>query len=262
MKIFKISLCTIIIINIFLFVTIFSCSNNRENQNDILKRDLNDTTINFPPQKIFIKDTLKYSMNFINNIKNWNSGELQFIDSLLIIGNDTALISTKLLLNKKKTFCGCEGEICNGCGKDSICYLLVLERINYSTIKYRIEKTVKHIKSYVESGSADLDHNFYYLDSDNEYEDELKFYSELETPSKKPLPSNTGNLTVRIGTNGDGIFFAKLERPFCKDETREIYNCPTLYEKNKTVHFLDRQTITTKKQRTANTTYKTTSNEE
>ncbi|MBI5539626.1 MAG: hypothetical protein HY951_06170 [Bacteroidia bacterium] len=162
-------------------------------------------------QKTIFKDSTRYSEKFIKDIKEYNSEDLKFIDSLLIIGNDTAFIPVKLPLNKKISF--------TGCGEDNVCYTLVVQRINYSTIKYKIEKNIKRVKCYIENGNADLDHNFNYLDKDDEYDDEMKYST---------ITSDSCNLTIRMGTNYNNVLCAKLERSFCKSDAKDIYNCPVL----------------------------------
>lgn len=202
-----------IIIIIFLYFAIYSCSNeqqkNKISPQDSIIEENNEKT----PQNIFIKDSSGYSKKFICNIIEYNPDDLKFIDSLLIVGNDTVFIPVTLPLNKRIIFTGCD---------DNICYKLETERINYSTLKYKIEKNNKHIKCYSEIGFADLDHNFYYLDKDDEYEDEIKYST---------ITSDSCSFMIRIGKNADNILCAKIESSFCKNETKDIYNCPTLYQK-------------------------------
>jgi hypothetical protein len=146
----------------------------------------------------------------------YHSENLQFIDSIIIIGNDTTLIPIILPLNKKISF--------TGCSDDNICYSLDLTRINYSTLQYAITKNEARIKCYTETGNADLDHNFNYLDKDDEYDNEIKYYA-----SNK----DSCNITIRIGNNNENKLCAKIQKSFCKHPVNDIYNCITLYCKNK-----------------------------
>jgi hypothetical protein len=200
-----------IIFLLFISFAIYSCSNESQKNKISLKDSTIENSVN-PPQNVFIKDSSDYSKKFISNIIEYNTDDLKFIDSLLIVGNDTALMPLLLPLNKQILFTGCD--------EDNTCYKLEAKRINYSTIKYTLEKNSKRIKCYNESGFADLDHNFYYLDKDDEYENEIKYTT---------ITPDSCSFTIRIGTNTDNILCAKLERSFCKNEANDVYNAPALY---------------------------------
>jgi hypothetical protein len=117
-------------------------------------------------------------------------------------------------LNKPFFFKGCY---------ENICYKLEAVKINYSSIKYKIEENKEGLKCYSESVLADLNHNFYYFDKDDEYEDKKKY---------SIITSDSCSFIIRIGTNSNNILCAKLERSFCKNETNNIYNGHKHYLKN------------------------------
>jgi hypothetical protein len=159
---------------IILLLTFFvSCSNRKSSSEQEQEQAKTDTLENKieridslqkqtsrVPTSFFIKDSTKYSKEFLKDFKEKHSlnkvETVALIDDTIIINNDRKgliVIPTDLPLDKKIVY---EGK-----RKDTT-YRLIVKRINYSTIEYEYnEKQADKIIGHKE-GLASLDPTFYY----------------------------------------------------------------------------------------------------
>lgn len=103
---------------------------------------------------ISIKDSSGYSKHFLNTLKETNNlGHISLIDNMLILNNkDTAYFPTYPLLGKKTVLTA---------KKEELAIALTVERINQTTISYRLEMIEFGHASFKEEGKAIITPQFY-----------------------------------------------------------------------------------------------------
>jgi hypothetical protein len=147
-----------VIFTLALSSVLFGCSysNTVEEQQNSYTKDVgkeqkeeNDT---FP--SVSVNKPGKFSESFIKALKELiGSGQYELRDSMLIIDKkDTSYFPGTPAIGQNQTYTGKKGDLS---------VAIHIQRLNYTTIKYRIE-IVEHGKSsHYESGEADLNAGFF-----------------------------------------------------------------------------------------------------
>ena len=115
----------------------------------------------------FIKDETKYSQIFLKEFKKRHSiyETVTLIDDTIIVNNDQVghiIIPTDLPLNEQVTYTTAE---------DNKKLVLIVKRINYSTIEYSYYEVSNGLKTNERQGKAELEPVFY-LGAEGTFEDE------------------------------------------------------------------------------------------
>ncbi len=141
---------------ILIVTTLFGCTSSDEARKQSIQTDT------LPAKKVDEKnsrtnkevvDTSKYSRAFITSLKEIIGHEkFELKDSLLIINNDTSYFPSTPAIEKQQTYTG---------KKDKISVAIHVQRLNYTTIKYRIEIIEDGKSSHYEAGVADLNAGFF-----------------------------------------------------------------------------------------------------
>lgn len=129
---------------------LISCeTNNSEQKNvsDSLNIAKNDNSI-------FIKDSLDYSVRFLKEMEKSGMKNVSLVDSSLILeDNDTITFPHAPIIGKKTVLTG---------KKDELAISLTIERINQTTIDYKIGMVEFGNATYTYEGQADLHPRFYF----------------------------------------------------------------------------------------------------
>jgi len=112
--------------------------------------------------KIIIKNRAGYSEKFIQGLKELGYKKIELIDSLLIIDNkDTITFPLTPEIGEQKTYTG---------RQDNLAIALIVKRINYTTVDYKIEMVEFGKANHNQSGQADIMPGFFFGAESNEYE--------------------------------------------------------------------------------------------
>ena len=155
------------IIYIFLILfTLASCQTNKSDKTEVSISDevktekidsvepeikqLDSTNEN----SIFIKDSSDYSISFLNAMINSGMDNVSLVDSFLILSPTDTVTFPQIPEVEKKTTLTAK--------KDELAIALTIERINQTTIDYKIEMVEFGNASYNYEGQADLIPRFYF----------------------------------------------------------------------------------------------------
>jgi hypothetical protein len=153
-----------IIYIILTFSILTSCQTKNSEQTDTInseqvelveqKAERKKTTNGENYKSVFIKDSSDYSNSFLKEMEKQGMNNISLVDSFLILGQtdtvtfpQTPKIGTKTILTAKK------GELA---------IALTVNRINQTTIDYKIEMVEFGNASYNYEGQADLNPRFYF----------------------------------------------------------------------------------------------------
>jgi thioredoxin-related protein len=114
----------LLIIAIFFLISCQVKDSEQNNVSDSLNISKNDNSI-------FIKDSIYYSDRFLKEMENLGLKNVSLVDSFLILeDNDTMTFPQTPIIGKRTVLTG---------KKDELAISLTIERINQSTIDYKIE---------------------------------------------------------------------------------------------------------------------------
>ena len=172
------------IIGVIFMTVLFSCGNNTSNKKNIEQTEIESSQSNIDEQiatienditeikktkstKFYIKDETKYSENFLSEFKKYHGcyETVSLIEDTIIVNNDKEnliIIPTDLPLNKKIIYEKIEKE------KEKV---LIVKRVNFSTLEYYHYEIVKGKKINEKQGRADLEPTFYF-GAEGTFEDE------------------------------------------------------------------------------------------
>ncbi|UKN03463.1 hypothetical protein K6119_08045 [Paracrocinitomix mangrovi] len=163
------------IYNIFL-VSILSSCYSESSENNVLEDykhdniDQLDSTEDHTEQILNILDSIDYSIQFIEKLKDIPAKTISLSDSLFIIDQtDTFIFPQNLNLEEDIVFTG---------KKDHVAIALSLKRINQTSLNYRFEMVEFGNSSYFQNGILTLTPNFYeenYLAEYNDITDSCSF---------------------------------------------------------------------------------------
>jgi hypothetical protein len=173
---------TLRLLSIILILTFFSCGNKLfKNKNLDQSQTINQVSIIIDTAEakektkssgkqqtaFFIKDETKYSQIFLKEFKKRHSiyETVTLIDDTIIVNNDQVghiIIPTDLPLNEQVTYTTAE---------DNKKLVLIVKRINYSTIEYSYYEVSNGLKTNERQGKAELEPVFY-LGAEGTFEDE------------------------------------------------------------------------------------------
>lgn len=172
---------------------------------------------------VTVKNAADYSKTFLEDLRNSTYfRRFDLNDSLLIInGKDTILFPERVKIGEEITFTG---------RKDDLGIALTIKRVNYTTIRYRLEMVEFGKASHNQNGTADVSSGFF-LGSESIQDDEDGLYFVDEYSDKK---SEACYFQIRIGTDekrGNALF-VKIAKS-CNGKIRNINmdNFPMLLEK-------------------------------
>lgn len=194
-------------------VSIKRDSSYSKNSTDSLKKDSE-----IKDMEIVIKNKEDYSENFISGLKNLGYKNFRLIDSLLIIDKkDSFVFSKSPKIGEQRTYIG---------SQDNITIKITVNRINYTTIDYRINMIESGKVAYNQSGKADIISTFFLGTETDEIERTGETYSVEEFIDQK---TNNCYTKIRIG---DDNKCAKLVKN-CNENIKDITldNFTTLYKK-------------------------------
>ena len=226
------------IIYIFLFFfTLASCQTNKSDKTEVgisdeVRTEKNDSVQQVIKQldstnekndnSIFIKDSSDYSISFLNAMIESGIDNVSLVDSFLILSpTDTVTFPQIPEVGKKTTLTA---------KKDELAIALTIDRINQTTIDYKIEMVEFGNASYNYEGQADLIPRFYFgAETD---ESSLSGISYLSTE----FSSNQDSCYtyIRLGKEGDsGPYLLGKIIKNCNGNIKDIGldDFPTLVEK-------------------------------
>lgn len=203
-----------------------SCQVNDSEQQETIKANAVEKEEEVPILKtesaIFIKDSNDYSARFLAEIAKSEQSAISLIDSLLIIEEKDTITFPQVPKIGKSTVLTAR--------KDDIAIGLTIERINQTTIDYRIEMVEYGMASYKFTGRADLSAKFY-LGSEM---DESSFSGNAYFSAEFCDDRDTCYTCIRLGTEeGSGQYLLGKLIKNCNEQKRDIEldNFPTLIEK-------------------------------
>ena len=186
------------------------------------KAEPENTTNTKNDKSIFIKDSADYSTSFLNKMKKSGMKNVSLVDSFLILGQtDTVTFPQTPQIGKRTVLTA---------KKDELAIALTIERINQTTIDYKIEMVEFGNASYNHKGQADLNPRFYFgAETD---ESSLSGISYLSTEFSDSRDSCY--TYIRLGREEDsGPFLLGKIIKNCNGKLQDIRldNFPTLIEK-------------------------------
>jgi hypothetical protein len=144
-----------------------------------------------PADKIYIKDESRYSKVFVNELRSSNYADpIKLIDNYMIVGADTVKFPGDLKLGKKYTF---------KASKEDQSYLLNLNRINESALKFDFKLYQKDSLIYNEQGEANLAALFFLAEEVDEDDQSGDSYSAIEYAKR----TKDCWFTIRMGIGTD-----------------------------------------------------------
>ncbi len=186
------------------------------------KTEQNKMTSGQDKKSIFIKDSSDYSTSFLKEMKKSRMNNVSLVDSFLILGaTDTVTFPQTPKIGKKTILTAKKGELAID---------LTVERINQTTIGYKLEMIEFGNASYQQEGQADLNPRFYFgAETDK---------SSISGTSYFSTEFNDGQDScytyIRLGREGDsGPYLLGKIKKNCNGKLRDIEldNFPTLVEK-------------------------------
>ena len=100
---------------------------------------------------IYIKDKSQYDQTFIDGLSEYNE-PIKLIDNFMLIGNDTTYFPNDLNLNKEYIF---------KANNDDQNYVLIVKRINETTLKFNFQLYENSKLLHTETGEANLPSLFF-----------------------------------------------------------------------------------------------------
>lgn len=171
---------------------------------------------------VFIKDRLDYSVTFLKEIEKSGMDNVSLVDNILILeDNDTIIFPHTPIIGKKTVLTG---------KKDELAISLTIERINQTTIYYKIEMVEFGNANYTYEGQADLHPRFYFGPETDE--SSVSGISYLSTEFSDEQDSCYTN--IRLGREeGSGPYLLGKIIKNCNGKLKDIEldNFPTLIEK-------------------------------
>ena len=195
-------------------VALAACGGNQAKKTEGV---VTDTTAD---ERLYIKDKLQYTEEFIENVRGQQLPEkIWLIDSAMIVGKDTAIFPTILKPGKLYTFKGKQGRNM---------YVLTAIRINYSSVDYDFSLTENGMTKYLNKGQATISPRFYIAAENDSDEEEGDNYGAVEY-----IKEESGCFfTIRIGLDkdGKGRLRAKISSA-CQDKSKNdvaLNDCPVM----------------------------------
>jgi hypothetical protein len=173
-------------------------------------------------KSIFVKDSSDYSTSFLNQMEKSGIKNVSLVDSFLILGLTDTVTFPQIPKIGKRTVLTAK--------KDELAIALTIERINQTTIDYKIEMVEFGNASYNYKGQADLNPRFYFGSETDE--SSLSGISYLSTEFRDNEDSCYTN--IRLGKEEDsGSYLLGKVIKNCNGKLRSIDldNFPTLVEK-------------------------------
>jgi len=171
---------------------------------------------------IEIKDTLDYSPEFIKELNNSDIKYVSLVDDMFIIENrDTIYFPEHPKMNQRITLTG---------KKDNLAIALTVNRINFTTINYRLEMVEFGKANFRVTGQASISPQFYLgSESDESSISGISYFSDLYSDT-----NNSCYTYIRLGKEEDSgkYLLGKLIKN-CNNKIRNIDldNFPSLVEK-------------------------------
>jgi hypothetical protein len=158
--------------NIVILALVFFCLNSQTGnaQNKVVLTNSEHTAT------ITVKDSTKYSARYLQNLLksmdhlkgiSTNVTSFKIEDSLITVegeGGGVGTFPNYLPLNKRKAFVG---------NRDDTSYVLTVERINYTTVKYHVKVTYVNLQILDQEGQADLK-PWFFLGSPTGWDEDAK----------------------------------------------------------------------------------------
>jgi len=174
--------------------------------------------------KLLIDDELQYSKNFISFLRKVNGMEIiEFKGGLMILNQKDSINFPEIPeINKKMVFTG---------RKQNLTIVLIINRINYTSIEFKLEMVDFGKTSKTETGVADLG-GFFFLGSETDTDEITNVsYSSIQYSTT----TDSCYTNIRIGNKEDSpekSLLAKIEKN-CNGEimTINLDNFPNLREK-------------------------------
>jgi hypothetical protein len=171
-----------------------------------------------PKQIINIKDKSQYDKTFIEGLSEYNE-PIKLIDNFMLIGNDTTYFPDDLGLNKKYIF---------KANSDSQNYVLIVKRINETTLQFNFQLFENNKLLHIEAGEANLP-SLFFLGPEGEPDIQTgdSFFSQEYLKKDKSIW-----LRINIGMDKDykGKQRAKITYRYMdkSKQTTNLEECPIL----------------------------------
>ncbi len=196
----------------------------KSEKNDSIQQEIKqlDLANDKKEKSIFIKDSADYSISFLNEMIKSGMDNVSLVDSFLILSpTDTITFPQIPKVGEKKTLTA---------KKDELAIALMIERINQTTIDYKIEMVQFGNISYNYEGQANLMPTFYLGDETDESSLSGISYMSTEFSSNQ----DSCYIYIRLGKEEDsGPYLLGKIIKNCNGKIKNIdlNNFPTLVEK-------------------------------
>ncbi len=214
------------ILIIIVILGLFACKHEMKpcNQTGVDNTIIYREVENNDPSILFVKDSLDYSIDFLRDLEKSGVKGVKLIDNMFIgNGQDTSYFPEYPELKSKILFTG---------RKENIVIALTVERINQTTIDYKIEMVEFGKSSYNTTGQATINTGFYIGSEIDENEYSGNTYASVQYIDSKDTCFNY----IRIGRDDHfgNRMMAKIIKN-CNNKIRPVGldNFPTLIEKNR-----------------------------
>lgn len=186
------------------------------------KDDLEKTVHQKHDGQIFVKDSSHYSTSFLNAMEKSGMKNVSLVDSFLILGPTDTVTFPRTPQIGKRTILTAK--------KNELAIALTIERVNQTTIDYKIEMVEFGNISYNYKGRADLNPRFYFgAETD---ESSLSGLSYLSTEFSDSQDSCYTYIRLGREENSGPYLLGKIKKN-CNGKIKDIGldNFPTLIEK-------------------------------
>ncbi|MGB1247457.1 MAG: hypothetical protein ACPG4Z_01125 [Chitinophagales bacterium] len=152
---------------LFSFLLFFACAENNASK-DIEESQVEEESV--VAEQYFHVDNLDdYSDEFIEEMREISLPSLELKGDMMIVENDTQYFPQHPTIGEYQVYTALQ---------DTLAIALSIERLNYTTIEYKLEMVKFGEASYEEEGLAELSPNYFFIveDSKFKYKEDKYFY--------------------------------------------------------------------------------------